>query len=107
MRDRHPAPLLFILALMAHGCGGATSDSLGPVGDTPSLSTSTVDLVDGAIWKLNRPIEIKVDRPVSFSSVNAFTVAGQRRAGGATVIGTYSPGIDPVTGAENPNVIRF
>lgn len=101
------APLLFALALFSPGCGGESSDTQNPPGGAGELTVSTGALVDGAAWQLNRPIEITLDRPVNFAWVNLGSVVVQTVQSATPVNGTYSLGIDPVTGEVDENVIRF
>ncbi|QDV05867.1 hypothetical protein Poly30_13700 [Planctomycetes bacterium Poly30] len=100
-------PLLLALALASQGCGGSSSDSQDPPGGAGELTVSTGALVDGAAWQLNRPIEITLDRPVNFASVNLGSVVVQTVQNATPVNGTYSLGVDPVTGEEDGNMIRF
>jgi hypothetical protein len=63
--------------------------------------------VDGATWQLNRAITIETNRDLSFSSVQSGSVSVQPQQGGPHVLGTYGPGVDPLTGEPDPTTIRF
>lgn len=92
------ALLLGAVCGLATSCGGTSSDAQeGPVA-SQDLVVTTGALVDGALWQLNRSIEITADRPLDFSSLSASNVAVVSTSSGAPVVGDWRPGLDPITG---------
>lgn len=95
--------LLCILA----SCGGGSSDDGVPPAAPGPLVFDTGALVDGAVWQLNRPIDVRFDRPMDFDSVSLASIAVETAAGGTFPLGTWGPGADPTTGAADARVVRF
>ena len=57
------------------GCGPASGPASGPTSATGAFSVVSVNIPEGATWALNRPIEIKFNHAVDFSSVSLQAVS--------------------------------
>ncbi|MCC7011993.1 MAG: hypothetical protein IT454_05505 [Planctomycetes bacterium] len=68
-------------AVLTPGCNGGGDGGKG-------MSITSINLTDGAVWRINRPIRIEFSEPVDFSSVtlNSFNV---RRVGGGPTAGEF------------------
>ena len=68
-----PTPIpVCVLSLLAVSCGGSNDGSGG--GSSPPTSqqtfmVDTISVIDGAIWQINRPIDIAFNRDIDFSTV--------------------------------------
>ena len=105
MNRNQLASLLLALSLL--GCGGSSPSGLPPLGGGNPLTVSTGALTEGVTWKLNRAIDITLDRAVDFGSVSLASVAVLTLPGGVPVNGSYELGGDAMTGAVDARVIRF
>jgi hypothetical protein len=98
MNFGNPGPILrarpFLLALAAalavSGCAGG--------GGGGEFAISGINLSDGAIWKINRPIKISFSKAVDFSTVNLNTI-NIREVGGAPSAGEFY--------LESPSIVVF
>jgi len=89
LRARFPFTAL-ALALSLAGCSGG-----GGGGD---FAISGINLSDGSVWKINRPIKISFSKPVDFSTVNLNTI-NIREVGGAPSAGEFY--------LESPSIVVF
>ncbi|MEL6431975.1 MAG: hypothetical protein AAFR54_22600, partial [Planctomycetota bacterium] len=98
---------LALAALVLSSC--SSDDDLAssgpPVGPAPALTFSTGGLTPGAIWQLNRPIELTFDAPIDFAQLTGFQVRIAEAATGDAIDGILRPGIDLVTGEDRRNVV--
>ena len=81
------------------GCGG--SESTNPGTNQPSnrdFIVSGVNVVNGAVWKLNRPIDITFSAAVDFATVNLNTIQITDTTG-IPALGTYT--------LISPTIVRF
>lgn len=79
----------FIVKAIACGSLGLLSAcNGGGANDSSTFRVTAVNLVDGAIWRINRPIKITFNQPVDFASVtlNSFNV---RQEGGGPAAGEF------------------
>jgi hypothetical protein len=69
-------------ALLTAGCSGGGDTS------TSTLTVTAVNLVEGSVWRINRPIKISFNQPIDFASVtlNSFNI---RRPNGAPAAGEF------------------
>ena len=71
-----------LAALLFAGCSG------GSASDSSTLTVTAVNVVEGAIWRINRPIRVSFNQPIDFASVtlNSFNI---RRPNGAPATGEF------------------
>jgi hypothetical protein len=96
-----PATLLLGLALS--GCSGGGSSGSG---SGSGFQVETISVQSGSIWQINRPIEIRFNQPVDFSTVNLNTIQ-VFRVGGGTAAGEFRVGTLPGTTTPDPKRIVF
>jgi len=94
------------LALALAACGGSGGDD--DPGTTPPptgapLVVTTPGLAPGAIWQLDRPIELEFSRAIDPGTLTQASVyVREAGPGGAFVAGTLLVAADPITGAPDP-----
>lgn len=68
--------------LLIAGCSGGSSS------DSSTLTVTAVNVVEGAVWRINRPIKVSFNQPIDFASVtlNSFNI---RRPNGAPATGEF------------------
>ncbi|QDV10027.1 hypothetical protein Poly30_55880 [Planctomycetes bacterium Poly30] len=98
--------LLLVVAASGTGCGSSAAPSQAPPAVGP-MGLSTGALQEGAIWQLNRPIDITLDRPIHFLSVTSSSVSIRAAQNGVHAMGTFVRGLDPATGATDLHTVRF
>lgn len=86
MRRSLPSATLWIGFALAALTACSESGSSG----TRFALTSTGDLVDGARWAANRPIEMRFDRPIDFGTVGPETVRIFELGSGVPARGRYA-----------------
>ena len=69
-------------SLLIAGCSGGSSS------DSSTLTVTAVNVVEGAVWRINRPIKVSFNQPIDFASVtlNSFNI---RRPNGAPATGEF------------------
>ncbi|MBL8899198.1 MAG: hypothetical protein JNM84_16280, partial [Planctomycetes bacterium] len=82
----HAAAPLWLSVVLCLATSCADSDSSGK----RFCLTSTGDLVDGARWAANRPIELRFDRPIDFGTVGPETVRIFELGSGVPARGRYA-----------------
>ena len=81
-RRQHSIALALPLALVAGACGGGGSSS-------ERFEIQAINLNEGAVWRINRRIEITFTKPVDPSTVNLNSI-NVRRVGGGPAAGEFS-----------------
>ena len=87
-------PLVLVgVGLLCVGCGtGASSGSAGSGGGDSggsSFSISSLNVLEGMEWKINRPIDITFTKDVDFSSISQNTVSIRDQFGNGA-LGVFS-----------------
>lgn len=84
--------------LFVSGCKG------GGGGDSPNsgMKITSVNLTDGAVWKINRQIRISFNAPVDFSSVTSNSINVRRIGGGPATVEFFLDPLDPNTVVLQP-----
>lgn len=94
-----------VLALLASACGGKSSEDGSPPGNAPTaFELRQPPINPGEIWQLNRPIEMRFSKPVSFSPL---AIRIESVPAGAGPSGTFERGVDPFTGFADASRVRF
>ena len=98
----HPTSWVLALGLVAGCSSGSSSGSSSPGGT--GLAVNTISVLEGAVWKINRAIDITFNKPVDLSTVNFNTI--QIIDGtGVSATGVF---LQPQTGGQTQtNVVRF
>ncbi len=87
MTHRLRTPLVLTLAVLA---GLSASDCKGGGGGLRPIAVLQANITEGAVWQLNRAIEITFDAPVDLTSVNFQSVQFTNHTTGQPVVGTFS-----------------
>ena len=68
--------------LLIAGCSGGSSSG------SSTLTVTAVNVVEGSVWRINRPIKVSFNQPIDFASVtlNSFNI---RRPNGAPATGEF------------------
>ncbi|MEZ6014126.1 MAG: Ig-like domain-containing protein [Planctomycetota bacterium] len=80
------------------GCSGSSTPSPITNPTTTDFIVDGVNVVNGSVWKLNRPIDVRFTGSVDFSSINSNTIQITDTTG-VPALGTYS--------LINGNTVRF
>ncbi|MEM1452890.1 MAG: hypothetical protein AAF957_20125 [Planctomycetota bacterium] len=84
------------------GCGSGGDDSSGPVtppgGDTSQFRVVGTSVLDGAVWQLNRPINIEFNQDIDFQTVSLSTIQIIDNQG-IPAVGTFTP--------VTPQIVQF
>jgi hypothetical protein len=82
-------------AVISAGCSGGGGGGQG-------FKISAVNLTNGAVWRINRPIRITFTEPVDFASVNLNTINVRQVGGGPAAGEFYIDSLDPKTVVFQP-----
>ena len=94
-------PLLF--GMMGACSSGGSSSEVPTQGS--DLTITNISVVDGAVWKINRAIEITFDQPINFATVSQNTIQ-ILDATGVSATGVFSQPLS-LAGTVQENIIRF
>gem|GEM_PF-2869809 len=98
-----PSPIWVMALLALAGCGGSHASTTTP--GTTGLQVVSISVPDGAVWRVNRPIDITFDRAIRWDSISSFSVRLQDDFGNAA-LGSYSQPVDSV-GTVQTQIVRF
>jgi hypothetical protein len=73
MLQRKNLSFLVLLAGLATACGGGGGGGSDPIQGT-AFEVVSINVLDGATWRINRPIVIQFSDPIDFSSISLNTV---------------------------------
>lgn len=91
-----------IAGLVAASCSGSGSSSSS---DSADFNVENISVTAGATWKINRPIDIRFNDDVDFSTVSLNTIS-IKDENGLTATGVFTQPSGP-TGEINPRIVRF
>src|SRR5262245_40158155 len=99
----HRSQSLNLLAALAGGlifaaCKGGGGDDSPDAG----LKITSVNLTDGAVWKINRQIRISFNQPVDFASVTSNSINVRQVGGGPATVEFFIDPTDPNTVVLQP-----
>ena len=89
MRQPKASSLLLIAALSGGWLATSCSSSSSSTGSDADFQLVNINLSEGDVWRVNRPIEFRFSAPVDFLTVTPNTI-NIRTASGAPATGSYS-----------------
>lgn len=95
--------LPLLIGMMGSCSSGGSSSEVPTQGS--DLTITNISVVEGAVWKVNRAIQITFDQPINFATVNQNTIQ-ILDASGVSATGAFTQPLS-LAGTVQRNIVRF